>query len=141
CWPPCIVPTSERTTASASASGMAPVDCTSPCNQRTVSTSSPTEKLMVAVGSCAGAISVSPFKPTAPKRMLLRRICRASVLMADSETCQHFLEEAFEVLAAHPILELEALNAGLREPFAPVPRLQVAERQPAEHDLVTEEGK
>ena len=84
CWPPCIATASERTTASASASGMAPVDCTSPCNQRRVSTSSPSEKLMVAVGSGSGAISVSPFKPTAPKRMLLRRICRASVLMADS---------------------------------------------------------
>ncbi len=84
CRPPCIATASERTTASASASGTAPVVCTSRSSQRSVSTSSPSEKLIVAVGSGCGASSLSPFSPTAPNRMLLRRICRASVLMADS---------------------------------------------------------
>ena len=71
CRPPCIATASERTTASASASGIAPVVCTSCCIHWRVSTSSPKEKLIVAVGSASGPSSLSPFNPTAPKRILL----------------------------------------------------------------------
>src|SRR5258706_7173382 len=36
-------------------------------------------------------------------------------------------------------VELEPLNARLRQALPPVPRLQLAEREPPEHHLVTEE--
>ena len=72
---------SDRTMASASTSGTVPRSLTSDCSQRSVSASSPSEKLSVAVGraSACGA-SASPFSPTEPKRIELRRICRASVV-------------------------------------------------------------
>src|SRR2546427_632635 len=57
----------------------------------------------------------------------------------ERQTGHHFLEKSFEVLAAHAILELQALNAGLREAFAPIPCLQLAQREPSEDHFVTEE--
>src|SRR6185295_18613538 len=54
---------------------------------------------------------------------------------------EHLLEKSLEVLATHRIFELQPLNSGLRQALAPIPRLQLAQRQPSEHHLITEKSE
>src|SRR2546426_11316524 len=46
-----------------------------------------------------------------------------------------------EVFPPHAILELETLDPCLRQALGPVPRLELPQRQPAEHGLVAQEGE
>jgi len=58
--------------------------------------------------------------------MLLGASARVGADRRQGQAGERFFEKAFEVFPAHLILELQALNAGLREAPAPVPCFQLA---------------
>src|SRR5207245_3743552 len=55
------------------------------------------------------------------------------------KTRQHHFEKSLEILATDLIPELQGLNTRLRQELAPIPRLQLAQRQVSEDHLVAEE--
>src|SRR2546430_12389251 len=59
----------------------------------------------------------------------------------EGQAGEHVVQEPLEFVAAHAVGELESLDAGLGEAVGPVPRLELPNRQVAEHDLVAQEGE
>src|SRR5437016_693727 len=57
----------------------------------------------------------------------------------EREPGEHFVEELLELLPAHWIGKLQALDPRERQPLPPVPGLELAQRQPPEYDLIAQE--
>src|SRR3989442_1516403 len=88
---------------------------------------------------------VFDFSPHAHRSVLDTRVAHLPrfrrVDGGQREARQHLVQESGELLAAHLVLELEALDTRLRQTPRPVPGLQVPQRQAPVHDLVSEEGE
>jgi len=81
------------------------------------------------------AVHIDAAKADAERSHLSRL---AGIDRAVRQPQQHFLQEAFELIARHAPLQLDALNAGVHESRTPVPRPQTAKALAAEHHFVLE---